>query len=320
MTKYNTFKEIILKDISLEMFRERMTEDCSIEVDGETLVFRWENFSEQTLEFIDKNNNQYNRTVFCIDAIISSQKGDFIYTRPVKTILIEKNNNLVLILRGNSEIQTKIKSKLLGQHTNNENIKGLWEGVEINLPQVTFSVNFLLWLINLYVSQEIFEVENIQCRIADITYISDEGIYLSGIRKKGRGNRLINDPIIKATIATIETIDAIGLKLNFGFGMVNFILHNNGEIEINDESYINLPIRFDYNSQFGLERMVFFIKEIIIENLKTLYRDFDENEDYFKNIKSQFLLNTINEFGEILHINTSDERNGDTNIREIIIK
>lgn len=321
MTKYDTFKEIILKNMSISEFKEKSRIDCSIETDQERFIFKWENFSEQKISYINTEKQPQNRKIYCIDAIISSKKNDSIERRTVKVTLVEKESNLVLIIKGNTEVQTKIKSKLLGQHTSNLLVKELWRDIEILLPEKNISINFLLWLIDLYSKEEIINFQNLKCKIIGITYISDEGVYLSGIRKKGAGNKLTDDPIIKATIATVDTIDAIGLKINFGCGMVNFILHNNGEIDMNSESYINLPISFEYSDLFGAERIVFFIKEILIENLKKIYRkNIAQNKNYFSEIKYQFLLKTIDDFGEILKIEVSNTVAKNKNVSQIILK
>lgn len=321
MAKYDTFKEIILKDMSLKEFKEKSKTDCSIKKEQENFIFRWESLSEQEVSYIDINKESHNKKIYCLDAVISSQRGGMVEERTVKVTLIEKNSNLILVIKGNSEVRAKIKSKLLGQKTPNSLVAELWKGIETIIPKENIAVNFLLWLIDLYSEEKVITFQNLKCKIIDITYISDKGVYLSEIRKKGAGNKLTDDPIIKATIATVDTIDAIGLKINFGCGMVNFILHNNGEIDINSESYINFPVSFEYNDLFGAERLVFFIKEILIENLKKIYEEnIAQRKDYFSEIKYQFLLKTINDFGEILKIEVSNTVAKNKNVSQIILK
>lgn len=321
MVKYNTFKELLLKNISLNDFKEKIKGDYNIKISEGILSFGWKNFSEQELSYIDSENNTINKTIYCIDAFISSVSGENIDTKKVNVLIIEKREDLLLVIKGNSEIQTKIKSKLLGNYTPLNHIKKLWSDTEVKLPEPFLDVNFLLWLIDLYQKEETIVLDRFPCKIIDISYLSDNGVYLSGIKKKGMGKNLTDDPIIKATIASVDTIDALGLKIHFNYGIVYFILHNNGEIDLNYESYINLPTFFNSDVPYGIEKIMYFIKEILVKELISKYREeIYGNDDYFKNIKYQFLLNTIEEISQILHINVIKELKENTNVQEIILK
>ncbi len=321
MVKYNTFKELLLKNISLNDFKEKTRGDYNIQTNKGTMSFGWKNFSEQELSYIDSENNTMNKTIYCIEAFISSVSGENIDTKKVNVLIIEKGEDLLLVIKGNSEIQTKIKSKLLGKYTSLNHIKELWNNTEVKLPESFLDVNFLLWLIDLYQKKETIVLKKIPCKIIDISYLSDNGVYLSGIKKKGMGNNLTNDPIIKATIASVDTIDALGLKIRFNHGILCFILHSNGEIDLNYESYINLPTFLNCDVLYGIERIIYFIKEILVKELILKYkREFSGNDDYFKNIKYQFLLNTIEEISQILNINVTKELDENANVQEIILK
>lgn len=321
MKKYNTFKEIILKNISLEDFERKINNDYTIQTEFGNQEFGWQDFSRTNFQYLNSEKEIRGKEVICIKAKLASKNEDTIEHRLINSFIVENENNLHLIIKGSPEIQTRIKSKLLGKRTPLANIKELWEDVEVKYPEPILTVNFLLWLVDKYDKEEVFLVNNLKCKILDITFISDNGTYLSGIKKKGTGNNLINDPIIKATLATVDTIDALGIKLHFETGIVNFILHNNGEFDLSDECDIKQPTYISLTQEYGAEKIGFFIREILIKGLKEAFiNEGGENLEYFKKIKSEFLLDTIKEFGEILGINIINEVADNENIKEIILK
>lgn len=321
MKKYNTFKEIILKNISLEEFKRKINADYTIQTEFGNQEFDWQDFSKTNFQYLNSKKEIKEKEVICVKAKLASKNENIVEHKLINSFIIENENNLHLIIKGSPDIQTKIKSKLLGKKTPLTNIKELWKNIEIKYPEPILTVNFLLWLVDKYNKEEVLHVNNLKYKILDITFISDNGIYLSGIKKKGVGNNLINDPIIKATLATVDTIDALGIKLHFETGVVNFILHNNGEFDLSDECEIKLPIFISPAQEYGIEKIGFFIREILIKGLREAFNnEGGENLEYFKKIKSEFLLNTIKEFGEILNINIKNEVSSNENIKKIILK
>lgn len=176
-----------------------------------------------------------------------------------------------------------------------------------------------MWLVEKYCKQEIFLINNLKCKIIDINFISDNGSFLSGIEKRGSGNKLTNDHIIKATLATVDTIDALGIKLHFDTGIVDFILHDNGEFELGDECNIRLPVNISLADEDGPEKISYFIKEIIIEGLKNNFES-QNNTNNLRNLRLEFLIKTIHDFAEILNITIDDSLVINNNINEIVLK
>lgn len=326
MSKNNICKEIIIKNINLETFLKNTGKLYDIEIKDKTkgiikMPFAWEEYEETELSYFSSDRETINKKIHSIKAKISSNIKGEIEIKKIPVVIIEKGSDLVLILKTDATNHKKIMSKLLGQSTTNPHIKDTWKNYTIKNPETIFKLDFLIWLIDMYYEEKEIKRNNISFKVINIPYISDKGIYLEGLQRKGRGEKLINDPIIKAIIAVVDTIDTLGLRVKFEGGCLEFILHENGEFDINNDSYFGGPITFNIDSDYGYERMAYFIKEIIIENLIREYEnDNDWDKEKVKKIKLNHLCEMLEEISEILNIKINKNVEKNTDIKEITLK
>ena len=143
---------------------------------------------------------------------------------------------------------------------------------------------------------------------------------MSNVKRKGTGNKLIGDPIIKAIIATIETIDAVGLKISFEGGEVEFILNSNGEIEISPETDIRVPLALNLKSSYGFEKITAFIKNVILKNLKELYDEDIDIDSKIQNMKLEYLSETMQDISILAGIEFEKRVTLNSEVSKIILE
>lgn len=321
MLKNILSKNLIVKEETLENFIDKIGEDCSI-VNGQgvNLAFSWDQIEEHTVSYFNDDNETINIPLKSIKATISSCINNEEERKVISMIVNEEGENLELVIKGDSSVQSKVRAKLFGKNTSNERIKNLWNGQEIEYPDNQFDLNFLLWLIKNYKNGTVLTINNFRFKIIDIPFISDKGIHMSNIKRKGRGRGLVNDPIIKAVIASIDTIDALGLKIAFNGGDIDFTLNSNGEIEINSETSIRSPLKLNLDSDHGFEKIITFIKKIIIKNLKDLYAQDTQAQAEINKMKSDYLIEMSRDIANLSGVQFLNRIVGNQPINRIIVE
>lgn len=313
-------KEIIIKNITMNEFKEKIRNNYDASYKEVNLSFNWKEVIEETFSYFDVDKTTINNTFNCIKATISSCKNGEEDKKEISLIIKEKEEDIELILKGDSSIQTKVRAKLLGKSTSNETIKSLWRNTILEFPNEKFDVKFLLWLINNYKNDVMLIKNNFQFKIINIPFVSDKGIHMSNVKRKGTGKKLIGDPIIKAIIATIETIDAVGLKISFEGGEIEFILNSNGEIEISPETDIRSPLALNLKSDYGFEKITAFIKNIILKNLKELYDEDIDIDSKIQDMKLEYLSETMQDMSKLVGIEFEKRVTLNSEISKIILE
>lgn len=321
MLKNILSKNLIVKEETLENFIDKIGEDCSI-VNGQgiNLTFAWDQIEEHTVSYFNNNDETINIPLKSIKATISSCVNSQEESKVISMVVNEEGDDLEIVIKGDSSVQSKVKAKLFGKNTSNERAKDLWNGQEIKYPNEQFDLNFLLWLIKNYKNNTLLTINNFRFKIIDIPFISDKGIYMSNIKRKGRGRGLVNDPIIKAVIASIDTIDALGLKIAFNGGDIDFTLNSNGEIEINSETSIRSPLQLNLDSDHGFEKIITFIKKIIIKNLKDLYAHDAQAQVEINKMKSDYLIEMSRDIANLSGVQFLNKIVGNQPINRIIVE
>lgn len=314
MKKFILSKELLIKDITYDDFVSKLTGDYNIVQDEKELKFKWGNIEtkevshflyNETLGKYDTTNLNFN----LVKAKISSINHDEIIEKDIPILVLEDsvNNNIQLMIKGDNNTQKKIRSKLLGKYTSNIRVKNLWREHEVKIVEKTFDLKFLLWIIKMYKDNTELSFDNFKFKIVDIFYISDNGVYMGKIKRTGHGKTIIEDPIIKAIISSIETIDSIGIKIIFEGGEIEFILHDTGEIDLSPETEIRSPVTMKMDVEDNPEKILFFIKKRVLGNLFELFqleRNLDED---IKLMKLDYLIEMIKQLEELSGEGVVDE-------------
>ncbi|MGL5051838.1 MAG: hypothetical protein ACRC6A_09565 [Fusobacteriaceae bacterium] len=321
MSKNILSKNLIVKEVSLEEISNKIGENCSIvNSQGINLTFSWDEEIDETVSYFDNNNETIDIPLKIVKVTISSCINNQEESKVISMVINKCGEDLEVLIKGDSSVQSKVKAKLFGKSTSNERTKKLWSEKEIEYPKEQFDLNFLLWLIKNYKNKILLRTNNFEFKIIDIPFISDKGIYLSDIKRKGRGRELINDPIVKAVIVSIETIDALGLKISFKGGEIDFTISSNGEIEISSETNIRSPLQLNLDSDYGFEKIIIFIKKIIIMNLRSLYKNDTQAQVEINKMKSDYLIKMSQDIAELSGVEFMNRIIDNEPIKRIIVE
>lgn len=306
MKKFILSKELLIKDINYDDFVSKLTGDYNIVQDEKELKFKWGNIEEKEVSYFlyNETSDKYDTTNLnfnLVKAKISSINHDEIVEKDIPILVLEDsvNKNIQLIIKGDNNTQKRIRSKLLGKYTSNTRVKNLWKEHEVEIVEKTFDLKFLLWIIKMYKDNTELTFDNFKFKIVDIFYISDNGIYMGKMKRTGHGKTLTEDPIIKAIISSIETIDSIGIKIIFEGGEIEFILHDTGEIDLGPETVVRSPVTLDMESEDNPEKILFFVKKKVLGNLFELFQLEKNLDEDIKLMKLDYLIEMIKQLEEL---------------------
>lgn len=353
-----TTRFLTIKNITLETFKEKTNGNYQTQTSYSNksntfhttfdLNFSWgeiktysferrindENF-EKTIMYVTPKLYSCPRKINALDSngeILS--KDDLIkYKSPTITIL-EKNNDLSLIIKGGDDEQSKIRHKLLGGTGASSDSKAKWKDIDIIGRDEKVNIypsDFLLWLISKFNAKYKFKYRNhpnlnlpnndLEFKITDIISLQDNGISKK-IKRKGSGSNLLNDPIVKAIIAGIDNINGLGFSIVFNNdNIIEFILKTDGSIELIDTCRIGYPQTITSNHANYFEIMTHIIFE---EILSLLFEEFNNDSNWTDTekhkLKLEFCIQTTENLCQILNINFSNSVQYPNLIRELIIK
>lgn len=305
--KFFNTKSLILRDVNLNSFKEKINKDYSIVKDGINRNFKWGEVEESEIEYLDDVNTIIKKTILRIECELSHLENGIESIRKVPVMILEKKNDLYLIVKCNESDQTTIKSKLLGQYGASPSAKKAWKNIKIELPENKFDLRFFLWLISK--ENKLLVNSNMTMQINEIITLTDNGIHITNLKRRSVGSEILKDPIMKAIVSTIDSIESIGLRVSINRGDFSFILDKNGEIDIREDSQLREPIHITLKKFQGYEKIICMIKEVIIKFLYTEYeRDELWNDEKIRELKLQNLYETIEKMCEVLGITRSLDR------------
>ncbi len=340
---YHQATNLYINNITLEEFKEKIkiNGNTFLSYDpSSTMIFNWGEIEHviiedvKSLEMKTFDKIPMNRLKATISSAERSKiienltknpqekndTKDFIHNTKIEIIVIEKDEGkLLLVIKGNDDTKSSIRCKLLGESTSNKHIKKTWKNNQITLPENVFDLDFLIWLISKKGLQ--ISYSNLDMVINDVTYLADTGGRGSNINRRGKGRDLMNDPIAKAIIAGIDSVETIGLKIDLEYGNLDFRLHKNGELQINSDSSINIPNYRNFGHEEGFTYIVYNIYCKIIPNLLNYFKnDKSWNEDAKNNLKRKYFSESIIKISEGLGIEIENNLVDDETLKKIILE
>ncbi|MGL5350123.1 hypothetical protein [Cetobacterium somerae] len=352
----STTRFLKLSNITLESFQEKITGDYtttttyknSDKTESQVININFSWGEVETYNFTRRNNKNEHIEVnikyikpklytISLNSNALDISGDIL---PIDEIvkskysivtLLEKNNDLLLLIKGGNDEQSKIRHKLLGGHGSNAHAKRQWNGVEIlnsDKNKNIYQSDFLLWLISKVRSNYVFSYSNLgldtpyndlKFRITDIISILDNGISKQ-VKRKGAGANLLNDPIVKAIIAGVDNISGLGFSITYNnHNVIEFILGTDGCIEILDTCIIGFPtIQSNHNNYF--EVMTYIIYQ---EILPLLLNEFEQDTTWITvkhQLKLDYCIQTTEALCNILGIPFINSATSISSITQLEVK